>query len=308
MLDATLLSHVDTRKITREELGTIPAPLPTATHQPVAHIKIVEAISETLELRKLGIVRDEYAVSKDGMKMFGIMEVAESFHDGNFPLGKEKPFRFAIGVRNANDKTMRLGLTAGYRVVVCDNMAFSGDFEPVFHKHTKRLELTQVISIGIDRIQRNFLPLQRQIDLWHHFPVSDTAAKIAIYDAFRSPALRLPIRFLHTVHDNYFEPKVPEFEERTYWSLSNAFTSMVKELPPLKQFQATAKIGLFLNERSTHLIESQNDTLYQRNDIADFRARIEDVDIIEDPLPNEFDGTVAEHDEIMEEYTQKAAA
>lgn len=59
MLDATLMSHVDTRKITREELGTIPAPLPTATHQPVPHIQIVEAISETLELRKLGIVRDE---------------------------------------------------------------------------------------------------------------------------------------------------------------------------------------------------------------------------------------------------------
>lgn len=307
MLEATLMSHVDTRKITREELGTIPAPLPTATHQPVPHIKIVEAISETLELRKLGIVRDEYAVSKDGMKMFGIMEVAESFHDGDFPQGAEKRFRFAIGLRNANDKTMRLGLTAGYRVVVCDNMAFSGDFEPVFHKHTKRLELAQVISIGIDRIQRNFLPLRRQIDLWQRFPVSDTDAKIAIYDAFKSPELRLPIRFLHTVHENYFEPKVPEFEERTYWSLSNAFTSMVKELPPLKQFQVTAKIGLFLNQRSSTLMESQNETPEQRNDIADFKARIDEVKIIEEPFPNEFEGTEPEYEEMMD-FEQKVAA
>jgi len=66
-------------------------------------------------------MREEYAVSGDGMKLFGVLDLETTF-DG---------CRFAIGVRNSNDKSMRLALTVGYRVFVCDNMAFHGDFTPV---------------------------------------------------------------------------------------------------------------------------------------------------------------------------------
>lgn len=252
--NATLISHIDTRKISRDELAGIPAPEPTATHQPVPHINIVDSIIESLSLRKLAVIRDEYAVSNDGMRMFGIMEIEENFLENSFESDRQSAtgntlFRFAIGMRNANDKTMRLGLTAGYRVVICDNMAFSGDFEPVFYKHTKRLELSQVIALAIDRIQRNFVPLKKQIDLWREFPITNDDAKLIIYDAFKSPHLRLPLRFLHSVHKHYFEPPQKDFAERTFWSLSNAFTAMIKELPPIKQFQVTAKLGVFLNEQ-----------------------------------------------------------
>jgi hypothetical protein len=37
-----------------------------------------------------------------------------------------------------------------------------------------------------------------------------------------------------------------EFTSRTMWSLSNAFTSAFKELDPIPQFRATAKLGRFL--------------------------------------------------------------
>ena len=43
-----------------------------------------------------------------------------------------------------------------------------------------------------------------------------------------------------------FEPKYEEFRPRTIWSLSNAFTSAFKELDPIPQFKATAKLGEFL--------------------------------------------------------------
>ena len=47
----------------------------------------------------------------------------------------------------------------------------------------------------------------------------------------------------------YFEPKYEEFRPRTIWSLSNAFTSAFKELDPVPQFKATAKLGEFLEKR-----------------------------------------------------------
>jgi hypothetical protein len=247
LVEAKLLAHVGARKITREELQTIAAPSGTATHQPIAHIDIVNAISETLALRQMSVVEDEYAVSIDGMRMFGILEVEQR----NYPAPGLMPqdYRFAIGVRNSNDKTMRVGLTAGYRVIVCDNMAFSGDFEPVFYKHTKRLAIGDVISLAIDRIQKNFAPMQEQITLWQAVLLSAAEAKLIIYDAFRSKELRIPLRFLSTVHQQFFEPEEKAFEEPTFWSLSNAFTGMIKELPPIKQFQVTAKLGSFLNSQ-----------------------------------------------------------
>jgi hypothetical protein len=55
------------------------------------------------------------------------------------------------------------------------------------------------------------------------------------------------------VHDLYFEPEYEEFRRRTIWSLSNAFTSAFKELDPIPQFKATAKLGEFLEARFSQL-------------------------------------------------------
>lgn len=43
---------------------------------------------------------------------------------------------------------MRLTLTVGYRVLVCDNMAFHRDFTPVLAKHTKHLSFADILSVN----------------------------------------------------------------------------------------------------------------------------------------------------------------
>src|SRR5207253_4098567 len=142
----------------------------------------VGGLVETLSFRHIGVVRDEYAVSSDGMKMFGVLDLETSF-DG---------CRFSIGVRNANDKSMRLALTIGYRVLVCDNMAFHGDFTPVLAKHSKNFSLVDAVSIGVDRMQRNFEPLACHIEVVRQAPLTDTAAKLIIYQAFVEGELEVP--------------------------------------------------------------------------------------------------------------------
>lgn len=78
---------------------------------------------------------------------------------------------------------------------------------------------------------------------------SDVTAKVVIYEAFVEGKLEAPKHLAWTVHDLYFEPKYDEFQSRTIWSLSNAFTSAFKELDPIPQFKATAKLGEFLETR-----------------------------------------------------------
>jgi hypothetical protein len=61
--------------------------------------------------------------------------------------------------------------------------------------------------------------------------------------------LEAPKHLARTVQDLYFEPKYEEFRPRTIWSLSNAFPSAFKEVDPIPQFKATAKLGEFLEAR-----------------------------------------------------------
>jgi DNA polymerase III delta prime subunit len=196
----------------------------------------VDQAFETLSFRHIGVVEEEYAVSPDGMKVFGVLDL-ETQMEG---------CRFSIGFRNSHDKSLRLGLTAGLRVFVCSNMAFSGDFTPVLAKHTKSFNLIDTLSVGVDRIQRNFEPLQRQVELWRKTQITDDTARLIFYSAFVDGELEAPRSLLPEVHRLYFEPQYPEFSARTMWSLSNAFTSAFKKLDPVPQFKATAKLGGFL--------------------------------------------------------------
>jgi len=50
----------------------------------------------------------------------------------------------------------------GYRVFVCSNMAFAGEFTPVFAKHSRSFSLIDSLAIGVDRMQRSFGPMQKK--------------------------------------------------------------------------------------------------------------------------------------------------
>ena len=109
--------------------------------------------------------------------------------------------------------------------------------------------LIDCVSVGVDRMQRNFEPMRKQVEAWQKSELTDVTAKVVIYEAFVEGKLEAPKHLARTVHDLYFEPKYEEFRPRTIWSLSNAFTSAFKELEPISQFKATAKLGEFLEAR-----------------------------------------------------------
>jgi len=124
-----------------------------------------------------------------------------------------------------------------------------GVFTPVLAKHSKSFSRIDCISVGVDRMQRNFEPMRKQVEAWQRSELTDVTAKVVIYEAFVEGMLEAPKHLARTVHDLYFEPRYEEFRSRTIWSLSNAFTSAFKELDPIPQFKATAKLGGFLETR-----------------------------------------------------------
>ncbi len=128
-----------------------------------------------------------------------------------------------------------------------------GAFTPVLAKHTKHLSLVDILSVGVDRMQRNFEPMRKQVEVWKGIRLPDETAKLVIYRAFVEGELDVPRHLARRVHDLYFNPQIEEFAPRTTWSLSNAFTSAFKELDPIPQFKATAKLASFLELATTGL-------------------------------------------------------
>ena len=108
------------------------------------------------------------------MEMFGVLDLEAGFEG----------CRFAIGIRNTNNKRFRLACTVGLRVLVCQNLAFRGDYTPVLAKHSKRFLLEDALSFGVDRVQRNFDPMRLQVEGWRAQQLSADAAKLTSYRAF----------------------------------------------------------------------------------------------------------------------------
>jgi hypothetical protein len=50
-------------------------------------------------------------------------------------------------------------------------------FTPVLAKHTKSFNLVDTLSVGMDRIQRNVEPMQRQVESWRQTQITDARAK-----------------------------------------------------------------------------------------------------------------------------------
>lgn len=224
--------------IERDALRFLTTPEPTATHKPIPHIDVVEALIETLGFRKIAVVEDRYAVSADGMRMFGAMYLELA----------DKGVRVCLGLRNSHDRRFSLSVCVGYRVMVCANLAFHGDFEPLVRKHTRNCDVRDMMAMAVESAQRNFTPMLRSIDEAQARLLTDEQAKLVIYSAFiERSGIELPRHLAAPTHEAYFHPPFPDFEPRTKWSLQNAFTHALKALDPIPMFQATAQLAPFLD-------------------------------------------------------------
>jgi hypothetical protein len=77
-------------------------------------------------------------------------------------------------------------------------------FTPILAKHSKSFSLIDRISVGVDRMQRNFEPMRKQVEMWRRSELTDVTAKVVIYEAFVEGKLEAPKHLARTVHDLYF--------------------------------------------------------------------------------------------------------
>lgn len=243
-MSSTLIAHVDCKYKTREELEGLHTPEGTRSWKPVPHFELVTQLIDDLSRRGISVIREQYATGgHQDAKLFGCLDLA-------VPEAPDDFVGTALGLRGANDKSMKIQVIAASRVFVCDNMAFSGSSGSVLinKKHTSRLDMSAVIPPAIDMYLDRAGVWRADIDKMREFSLSDGMAKELIYDSFINPrGSVLPKHCLEDIHELYFDDEVQreKFEDRTLWSLNNAYTECVKRLEPIAQEKRGVEIGRY---------------------------------------------------------------
>jgi len=147
-----LCAHADTSRVAEKQVMAIPAPAFTKTWHPVPHRHVIESLEAACSETGISIVKREYSLNKTGTRMFGVWHLDA----GNGSMG------YALGLRNAIDKSMVVGVCAGTSVFVCDNLCFSGEFIR-FRKHTGGLDIDELRVIGQDAVGGAIIEMEKMV-------------------------------------------------------------------------------------------------------------------------------------------------
>ena len=142
-----VLSHSASHLVSLEELAGIPAGAPMGPHhRPVPHIELVSTVKQAFSDRGYAVAREQYSVSHENARLFGTLDPMPAT---GAPLVEGLEGGMAVGLRHANDQAFGLGVIAGLRVFVCDNMAVRhealhhrvGGKDPPWARHSGSLKL-----------------------------------------------------------------------------------------------------------------------------------------------------------------------
>lgn len=142
-------------RVSEEEVLAVPDVPFTKTFHPIHHREIIKAVKLSLGAFGLDIVKSEYVLSAEGMKMFSVWDLSQ----GNSEMC------WSLGVRNSLDRSLAFGITCGSRVFLCENLAFSGEYI-TFRRHTSGLDADELAFLAY-RALRTMIPKLHAFERWH---------------------------------------------------------------------------------------------------------------------------------------------
>lgn len=216
------------RLVTPTELYAIETPPRTNSHVPIAHTQLLEACEELSTQYGLKIQGATHAVSNNGQKYFGVLDIANS--NANCP-GDTPDFQLAIGLRNSHDKSLSVGLCIGSRVMVCSNLAFSGDIQ-LFRKHTSYVErdLRPRMEEALGRVSKIHARQIKQFACYKAEMLNDLQARHLLVECVKRGVIGSGD--VLSVLAQWEAPTYAEFDRPNLWRFFNAVTTIGKKWVP----------------------------------------------------------------------------
>jgi len=174
--------------ITHAQLADYPTPPSQGRfHRPVPFAAYIDEVKEALDRNGLRSIQDEFALSKDNNKLFGVMEVEPL--EGQLITSDE--WKLLVGVRGAHDQSISRGLTLGSSVMVCSNLCFSGDLGTFTTKQTTHIwdRLPRLIYDAVARIPEMATRQEKSFQSYQDHTMGHRTGDAALMELVRRGAL-----------------------------------------------------------------------------------------------------------------------
>lgn len=213
--------------MTRSEIAMLPTPAPMGTrHHPYAFADYIGDVTDALDAEGYVIHDEEYAVTKDNNRMFGMMQIGAK--EGE--LIRADDWKITVGLRGSHDQRIPRGLVIGTQVTVCSNLCFHGNITNMKTKQTTNIEtrLPELLRKSVAQIH-NLAEYQEEVfDRWRNSNLRPGHGDQVLVDLYRNGAFSSPQ--LTRAIDEWHEPSHAEHAEQDWslWRLFNASTEAVK--------------------------------------------------------------------------------
>ena len=252
---------------TLDEVRQVPTPAAPRTHHPIPHDRLISLARASLANHGYRPEVESYELDCDGQRLFAtwdlVRQAGETF--GRDVEGTET--RLSCGLRNAHDERFASGVCLGSRVLVCSNLEFGAEFQ-LGRKHTRNInrDLPDLLSELAGKVPEFSAVHEARINAYRCTAIDDAAAHDLIIRSV--DAAVISNQAVPAVLGYWRNPPHEAFEDRTAWSLLNAYTEHLKStnqfelatrtrrLHPLLAAAAAAAGAVSLPEPAAELIDS----------------------------------------------------
>lgn len=232
----TLILHCGAEKVTRQDVYNVPVPAGSRSHKPVPYKDAIELLHDRADKIIGAPVRDEqYGLGREGNQLFAALTL-DVGDDGR---------GMTIGLRQSYDKSLALGCAVGSRVLVCDNLCFSGDSFRVVRKNTVNVwrDFVSMIDEQIHRSVDHYKTVTAECDAMKALPCSLDRG-FAFLGVMQGRKLLSPTQATVAFGD-WIEPRHEDFADRNAWSLYNCVTEGLKKGAAAQTMQRHAQAHNF---------------------------------------------------------------
>lgn len=184
-------STLDT-PMSRLALRDIPTPPPMGSrHLPYSFADFTDNTVAAIENEGYEITDEQFAVQKDGQRMFGIIKVSNKpvalpSVPGQKAIYTPK-WNLIVGVRGSHDQSIARGLVVGSQVMVCSNLCFSGDLGKWSRKQTTNIagDIGGIIRGAVSQLEIKNRELTIDYDQFNRIQISKDDGDRILLDILR---------------------------------------------------------------------------------------------------------------------------
>jgi len=225
-------------KTTRDAVLAQPVPQATNTYGPVAHETLFERVEAEIQRNNWEVEDVSYRGAMNNDVVIAYYTLATK---SNLPV---KPM---IGIINSYNKTRRVGIACGARVMICMNGMISGEATAAKVHRSKVMDhLDQMIHVTLGSLRKTFGDINNDIvnlkerKLDGMTEVSHILGELYVRDSILTPTQASVVKT--EITDSIHFSMKEDTESFNSWNLYNNVTEALKRSHPLNEFKDYHKV------------------------------------------------------------------